>query len=151
MTITFANEDDQRRWLYTAITRAEKGLVILGLISTRAGRSDLLVRASIWTRSLRSCAIKRAFEVPSHFPSGQKKGKDCAWPTFRATRLTSRSCAIKLEGDHAGDWYEFDTSKGGGPIGTLSHATGLRGRFLIEYAAELSGWKVGDKKPVIRC
>lgn len=90
------------------------------------------------------------FWVPSHFPSGQKKGKDWRVANIQGDAPYKQgSCAIKLEGTHAGDWYEFDTSKGGGPIGTLSHATGLRGRFLIEYAAELSGWKVGDKKPVI--
>jgi hypothetical protein len=88
------------------------------------------------------------FWVPSHFPSGQKKGKDWRVANIQGDAPYKQgSCAIKLEGTHAGDWYEFESSKGGGVLGTLGHATGLRGRFLIEYAAELSGWKVGDKKP----
>ena len=49
------------------------------------------------------------------------------------------SCVIALEGEHAGDWIDFDDNQGGGPISTLEHATGLTGRALIEYAAELAG------------
>jgi len=91
---------------------------------------------------------RASFWVPDHFPSGQKKGKDWRVANIQGDApFKQGSCSIKLEGPHAGDWYEYDSSKGGGPIGTLGHATGLRGRFLIEYAAELSGWKVGDKKP----
>jgi hypothetical protein len=90
--------------------------------------------------------------VPDHFPSGKKNGKDWRVANIQGDAPYKQgSCSIKLEGSHAGDWYEFDSNKGGGVIGTLGHATGLRGRFLIEYAAELSGWKVGDKKlPPVR-
>ncbi|MGE0108170.1 MAG: toprim domain-containing protein [Bdellovibrionales bacterium] len=85
--------------------------------------------------------------VPAHFPSGKQSGKDWRVANIKGDAPYKQgSCAIKLQGSHAGDWYEFDSNQGGGPIGTLGHATGLSGRFLIEYAAELSGWKVGDKK-----
>lgn len=85
--------------------------------------------------------------VPAHFPSGKKSGKDWRVANIKGDAPYKQgSCAIKLQGSHAGDWYEFDSNQGGGPIGTLGHATGLSGRFLIEYAAELSGWKVGDIK-----
>ena len=46
---------------------------------------------------------------------------------------------IALGGEHAGDWIDFDDQQGGGPLNTLEHATGLTGRALIEYAAELAG------------
>ena len=49
------------------------------------------------------------------------------------------SCVIALEGERAGDWIDFDDNQGGGPLSTLEHATGLTGRALIEYAAELAG------------
>jgi putative DNA primase/helicase len=49
------------------------------------------------------------------------------------------SCVIALEGERAGDWIDFDDNQGGGPLSTLEHATGLSGRALIEYAAELAG------------
>ena len=46
---------------------------------------------------------------------------------------------IALAGERAGDWIDFDDNQGGGPLSTLEHATGLTGRALIEYAAELAG------------
>ena len=49
------------------------------------------------------------------------------------------SCVIALEGERAGDWIDFDDNQGGGPLSTLEHATGLTGRALIEYAADLAG------------
>jgi len=49
------------------------------------------------------------------------------------------SCVIGLRGEHAGDNWDFQTEKGGSPLDTLSHATGLFGRELFAKAAEIVG------------
>lgn len=80
--------------------------------------------------------------VPRLFPSGRKEARD-----WRVANINgdapgkSGSCIITLEGDHAGDWYDFDgLGQGGGPLNTLEKATGLQGRALFAYAAEMVGW-----------
>ena len=78
--------------------------------------------------------------MPRHFPNGRRNGDE--WRLANIGGDTPRkngSCVITLRGEHAGDWIDFDTGEGGGPLSTLDHATGLTGRALFDYAAELAG------------
>jgi putative DNA primase/helicase len=78
--------------------------------------------------------------VPSHFRNGRRVGEELRLANIRGDKPRKQgSCVIALEGERAGDWIEFDDNQGGGPLSTLEHATGLTGRALIEYAAELAG------------
>jgi putative DNA primase/helicase len=78
--------------------------------------------------------------VPSHFGNGRRMGDELRLANIRGDKPRKQgSCVIALEGERAGDWIEFDDNQGGGPLSTLEHATGLTGRTLIEYAAELAG------------
>ena len=78
--------------------------------------------------------------VPQHFPNGRRNGDEWRLANIggNAPRKNG-SCVIALKGPHAGDWIDFDTGEGGGPLSTLEHATGLTGRALFDYAAELAG------------
>lgn len=80
--------------------------------------------------------------VPIHFPFGKKQAKDWRIANIHGDAPgKSGSCVITLEGQHAGDWYDFDgAGQGGGPLSTLEKATGLQGKALFAYAAELVGW-----------
>jgi len=49
------------------------------------------------------------------------------------------SCSIALKGEDAGCWWDFQDEKGGGPLDTLAHATGLFGRELFAKATEIVG------------
>jgi len=78
--------------------------------------------------------------VPRHFPNGRRNGDE--WRLANISGDAPRkngSCIIALKGEHAGDWIDFDTNEGGGPLSTLEKATGLSGRALFDYAAELIG------------
>jgi putative DNA primase/helicase len=78
--------------------------------------------------------------VPSHFRNGKRMGDELRLANIQGDKPRKQgSCVIALEGERAGDWIDFDDSQGGGPLSTLEHATGLTGRALIEYAAELAG------------
>ena len=78
--------------------------------------------------------------VPSHFQNGRRMGDELRLANIRGDRPRKQgSCVIALEGERAGDWIDFDDNQGGGPLSTLEHATGLTGRALIEYAADLAG------------
>jgi phage/plasmid primase-like uncharacterized protein len=78
--------------------------------------------------------------VPSHFRNGRRMGDELRLANIRGDKPRKQgSCVIALEGEHAGDWIDFDDNQGGGPLSTLEHATGLAGRALIEYAAEVAG------------
>jgi hypothetical protein len=78
--------------------------------------------------------------VPSHFRNGKRMGDELRLANIRGDKPRKQgSCVIALEGERAGDWVDFDDHQGGGPLSTLEHATGLTGRALIEYAAELAG------------
>jgi putative DNA primase/helicase len=78
--------------------------------------------------------------VPSHFRNGRRMGDRLRLANIRGDKPRKQgSCVIALEGERAGDWIDFDDNQGGGPLSTLEHATGLTGRALIEYAAELAG------------
>jgi putative DNA primase/helicase len=78
--------------------------------------------------------------VPSHFRNGKRMGDELRLANIRGDKPRKQgSCVISLEGERAGDWIDFDDNQGGGPLSTLEHATGLTGRALIEYAADLAG------------
>ena len=78
--------------------------------------------------------------VPQHFAGGRRNGDEWRLANIRGDAPRKNgSCVITLKGEHAGDWIDFDTNDGGGPLSALEHATGLSGRALIEYAAELAG------------
>jgi putative DNA primase/helicase len=78
--------------------------------------------------------------VPSHFRNGRRIGDELRLANIRGDKPRKQgSCVIALEGERAGDWIEFADNQGGGPLSTLEHATGLTGRALIEYAADLAG------------
>ena len=78
--------------------------------------------------------------VPRHFPNGRRNGDEWRLANIRGDAPRKNgSCVIALKGAHAGGWIDFDTGEGGGPLSTLEHATGLTGRALFDYAAELAG------------
>jgi hypothetical protein len=78
--------------------------------------------------------------VLSHFRNGKRMGDELRLANIRGDKPRKQgSCVIALEGERAGDWIDFDDNQGGGPLSTLEHATGLTGRALIEYAADLAG------------
>ena len=84
--------------------------------------------------------------VPSHFPNGRRNGDEWRLANIRGDAPRKQgSCVITLKGEHAGDWIDFDGNEGGGPLSTLEHATGLSGRALFQYAAELVGCPPNDK------
>jgi putative DNA primase/helicase len=84
--------------------------------------------------------VTAASWVPSHFRNGKRMGDELRLANIRGDKPRKQgSCVIALEGERAGDWIDFDDNQGGGPLSTLEHATGLTGRTLIEYAAELAG------------
>lgn len=87
--------------------------------------------------------------VPRHFPCGRRNGDEWRLANIlgAAPRKTG-SCVITLTGAHAGDWIDFETNEGGGPLSALEYATGLSGRALIEYAAELAGSVAVRSTPV---
>ena len=86
---------------------------------------------------------ERAYEwVPAYFPRG------IITANRRELRLANisgdpprekGSCAIALKGKDAACNWDFQTEKGGSPLDTLSHATGLFGRELFAKAAEIVG------------
>jgi putative DNA primase/helicase len=78
--------------------------------------------------------------VPAHFRNGRRLGDELRLANIQGDPPRKQgSCVIALKGGHAGDWIDFEDNQGGGPLSTLEHATGLTGRPLIEYAAELAG------------
>jgi putative DNA primase/helicase len=84
--------------------------------------------------------------VPSHFPNGRRNDDEWRLANIRGDAPRKQgSCVITLKGEHAGDWIDFDGNEGGGPLSTLEHATGLSGRALFQYAAELVGWTPNDR------
>ena len=78
--------------------------------------------------------------MPRHFPNGRRNGDEWRLANIGGDAPRKNgSCVIALKGAHAGDWIDFDTGEGGGPLSTLEHATGLTGRALFDYAAEIVG------------
>lgn len=79
--------------------------------------------------------------VPRLFPNGRRVGDEWRLANINgAPPRNQGSCVIALIGQHAGDWHDFDTGEGGGPLSAIEHATGLSGRELFAYAADLVGW-----------
>jgi putative DNA primase/helicase len=79
--------------------------------------------------------------VPDLFPRGRVSPDRTQWRLANiggAPPKTSGSCKIELEGEHAGDWFDFSTEKGGDPISTIEEGTGLRGVALFDKARELA-------------
>lgn len=78
--------------------------------------------------------------VPRHFPLGRRNGDEWRLANIRGDAPRKNgSCVVTLLGAHAGDWIDFDTGEGGGPVSALEYATGRSGRALIELAADLAG------------
>jgi putative DNA primase/helicase len=80
--------------------------------------------------------------VPVYFPRGiitaNRRELRLANVSGDAPR-NAGSCAIALKGEDAACNWDFQTEKGGGPLDTLSHATGLFGHELFAKAAEIVG------------
>ena len=105
-----------------------------------SGRSASRRRTTTWTPSSPGCGRPPRSWVPSHFRNGKRIGDELRLANIQGDKPRKQgSCVIALEGERAGDWIDFDDNQGGGPLSTLEHATGLTGRALIEYAAELAG------------
>ena len=78
--------------------------------------------------------------VPRLFPNGRHTGDEWRLANIKgAGPRRSGSCVISLKGPHAGDWHDFDGDKGGGPISTIAHVTGLDGSALLAEAAHIAG------------
>ncbi len=79
--------------------------------------------------------------VPQHFPNGRRDGDEWRLANIRGDAPRKNgSCVIALKGERAGDWIDFDGGQGGGPLSALEHVTGLSGRDLFAYAADVAGW-----------
>ncbi len=78
--------------------------------------------------------------VPRLFPNGRRAGDEWRLANIHGDAPRKNgSCVITLKGPHAGDWHEFDGDQGGGPVNTISKASGLDGAALIMEAAEIAG------------
>jgi phage/plasmid primase-like uncharacterized protein len=78
--------------------------------------------------------------VPRLFPSGRRE--DDVWRLANIRGDAPRkqgSCVITIKGERAGEWFDFDGNQGGGVLSTIEHASGLSGRELYEFAADLAG------------
>ena len=86
---------------------------------------------------------ERAYEwVPAYFPRGiiSKNRRELRLANISGDGPRNEgSCVVGLRGEHAGENWDFQTEKGGSPLDTLSHATGLFGRELFAKAAEIVG------------
>jgi putative DNA primase/helicase len=94
---------------------------------------------------------ERAAEwVPAYFPRGiiSKDRRELRLANISGDGPRKEgSCVVGLRGEHAGDNWDFQTEKGGGPLDTLSHATGLFGRQLFAKAAEIVGGGRPKERP----
>lgn len=80
--------------------------------------------------------------VPVLFPRGRRSFDGKEWRVANihgAPPKKEGSCKINLDGDNAGDWYDFSLSKGGGPVSTIKETTGLSGAALMERMREYAG------------
>jgi hypothetical protein len=105
-------------------------------------RQERTERAGLYDLNDIAARLRASAEewVPKHFPRGRREGADWRLANINGDPPRKNgSCVITLRGPHAGDWIDFDGSGGGGPIDALARATGLAGRELYHYAAELVG------------
>jgi hypothetical protein len=89
-----------------------------------------------------SAALRRTVHAwaPRLFPNGRKVDDVLRLANIRGDAPRKNgSCVIHLKGPHAGDWFDFDGNVGGGPLSTVAESTGLEGRALLSFAAELAG------------
>lgn len=108
---------------------APGGVVDLGEAPPRRPLHDLDALA-------RGLASRAREWVPQLFAEGRLV--DGEWRLADIAGRAARkhgSCVIALAGVDAGCWYDFALSRGGGPLDTYAHATGLSGRALFEAAA----------------
>ena len=78
--------------------------------------------------------------VPRLFPNGRRVGNQWRLANIRGDAPRKNgSCVIDLVGPYAGGWFEHEDGSCGDAIDTVGQATGLRGRELFAYAAELTG------------
>ena len=78
--------------------------------------------------------------VPQLFSNGRRNGDEWRLANIGGDAPRKNgSCVIARKGPHAGDWIDFDTGEGGGPLRVLEQTTGLSGRALFDYAAALVG------------
>jgi hypothetical protein len=78
--------------------------------------------------------------VTKLFPAGRREGEEWRLANIRGDAPRKHgSCVITLTGERAGEWFDFDRNHGGGVLSTIEQATGLAGRELLEYAADLAG------------
>jgi P4 family phage/plasmid primase-like protien len=86
---------------------------------------------------LRSAA---AAWVPRLYPNGRRVGDQWRLANIRGDApRRNGSCVIELRGPNAGDWHDFETGDGGGPINAVEYASGLTGAALFEHAASIAG------------
>lgn len=79
--------------------------------------------------------------VPQHFPNGRREGDVLRLANIRGDPPRKNgSCVIALQGEHAGEWFDFDGNLGGGVLNTLEQANGLTARDPYAYAADIAGW-----------
>jgi hypothetical protein len=78
--------------------------------------------------------------VPTLFPNGRRVGDQWRLANIRGDApRRNGSCVIELRGPNAGDWHDFETGDGGGPISTVEYVSGLTGAALFEHAASIAG------------
>ena len=100
--------------------------------------------ATTSTPSSPGCAQPRRSGCCGCFPNGRRVGDEWRLANIKgAPPRKQGSCVIALKGEHAGDWHDFDGGQGGGPLSAIEEATGLKGRDLFAYAAEIAGWSPG--------
>lgn len=95
--------------------------------------------------------------APEVFPSAVNTGRQLRMADVygRAPRSKNGgSCILELEGEHAGDIFDFGTNEGGNAINAIAYATGLWGKSLFDKAAEYghltNGKANGHAAPVIQ-
>ena len=78
--------------------------------------------------------------VPQLFPNGRRVSNQWRLANIRGDAPRKNgSCVIDLAGQYAGGWFEHQDDTFGDAIDTIAQATGLRGRELFAYSAELTG------------
>ncbi|MBV9153867.1 MAG: hypothetical protein JO204_19045, partial [Alphaproteobacteria bacterium] len=86
---------------------------------------------------------ERASQIyPRHFPHARLSadGSELRTANVYGDRPKGEgSCVLNLRGDHAGCIRDWATEEHGDQLDALSYATGLTGRDLYQYAADLVG------------